>query len=53
MQPAEAEIAKFRRLGRRIAIVDRRLLHRPALQPNAFAVLEVDGGKKNHEPCSE
>ena len=36
------------RLCRRIAVEHRRAGHIALLQPHGFAVLKIDGGKKNH-----
>ncbi len=49
MQPFEALVFEGAGLCGRIRIIDGRLVHIAQLEANALAVLEVDGGKKDHE----
>lgn len=48
MQPFETLIFEGSRLGGRIGVVDRRLLHVAELQADALAAFQVDRGKKDH-----
>ena len=49
MQPLETGVGKAARLRRGIGAEDRGARHLAAFEANALAVLEVDGGEKDHE----
>ncbi len=53
MQPFKALILEGQRLGCRVGIVNRRLVHIAELEANALPVLEVDGRKKDHDRLSK
>ena len=48
VQPLEPLVLEGLGLRRRVVIVDGRGGHIAVLEPHAFAVLEVDGGKQDH-----